>query len=44
MQMGIVLDYWCRCSKSQHHKADSRMELVPQGAGDSGLKVVACGH
>ena len=31
MQMGIVLDYRCRCSKSQHRRVDSRMELVPQG-------------
>lgn len=44
MQMGIVLDYWCRCSKSQHRRADSRMELVPQGRVTVGLRLVACGH
>lgn len=44
MQMGIVLDYWCRCSKSQHRRADSRMKLVPQGRVTVGLRLVACGH
>lgn len=29
MQMGIVLDYWCRCSKSQHRRADSMEKSKP---------------
>lgn len=41
MQMGIVLDYWCRHSKRQYRRGGRHGEVEALWADSSGLKVVA---